>query len=683
MEKNIEDFLKNNPDPSNEDLANFIANLEAENNSTPTADKLLAPGAAMYESHMFHPRVPKDNTSSDASSDPSVPTSPDAVPEKQKISLDELYRWLDSRLTFTQNTFDAENSPIILKIFEKDFKVSESVAKQVIEKLKKIGVIDGGGKINRGALNTEIKDRDEVWEFAGEPYEPATPALPTSAATTVPSIPVTATIPPTPTTPTIETSPKPTSLTNGEVLDFILKRFEAGKLTLIANDLKIKFGIDQTLAEVIIDRLERESRIIKKNGNEYVCISDLAEQIKNIRRDVDFIKETPKPIPVEPKPAAATVPPIPPTPPSPAPSPAPEPTPEKTSLNSGHILDFILAQFRAGKSNLTSKELQDEFNITKILAEKIIEKLDKEAGLIIKNGDSYTYNKGNFEEQIKNIPRDETITEEDDRPFPEGVNAEPTPEQLEEAVRRAEAAKNTFFNFANLKKYRYYIYALIAALGPLVVNQGINNYKSLAENSGGSEPLMSASANNIKNGKSITVGKPLPSANPTNEKAPTAQILNPNYKKTAWWESLNNEVKPVIEQILNAEDAKTYTLPFLREVEILNTREVVTLSDKDMSDLYDQIKNHSNFLNSVFTNLNIQIPECIVTLQDKNTREKRTCNLRMNVANIAKGFMQANFFLFGGKMREAMPPQETTADSYNRVKAGIIAKINAETANKK
>lgn len=481
----------------------------------------------------------------------------------------------------------------------------------------------------------------------------------------------TAIVPPAPTAPTIETNPKPTSLTSGEILDFILKRFESGKLTLIANDLKIKFGIDQILAEAIIDRFEREARIIKKSGNDYVFVEDLANQIKDIPRDVEFIKETPKPIPA----ATSTVPPIP--TPTPSPTSEPEPTPEKTSLKSGHILDFILAQFKTGETILTPKKLQDEFNITKTLADKIIEKLDIEAKLIIKNGDSYTYNKENFEEQIKNIPREETIIEEDG-PLPKGVNAEPTPEQLEEAVRRAESAKNSFFDFAKFKKYRYYIYALVAALGPLAAYQ---NYKSLSENGGRPEPLISAPAKNVKENKPMADDGVLKSANPTNEKSPSVKILNPEFEKTEWWMRLDPEVQINIKEILNSGGSKSYVLPFLQKIEILNSPGEIILSERTLSDLYDRINTYPNFINITYSDSPIQIPECVITAQDNVTKTTKTCYLRSNIAKIASKFRKIKL-AFGENMYEPFPPNQTLSDSYVYMLTKITEEINRNAIKK-
>lgn len=655
MSKTIETFLNENPNPSDEDLANFVTELEAEvaSNPTPTADKLMTPGAATHESSMFQP---------------TVPANPETSPKKQKVQLNGLYQLLDYHLTHRQGIF-GENSPVMKKELEGKFELDESVSTQLIDKLKKLRIIESNGEVNgevnKENLEKELKDKsaEEFWEFDGENYEQnldksiiSTKNIledntsPTKPATTQPdnlsvtnidsvqalepgqSEPVTLdTITPTlasessKDTSSIETSPIETEILSDQITFTNKKLFEILKESLgqsinvdyLSNKLKITPELAYEIIEVDLKHKGQSGEPIIKNDNT-VNVPELEKVGQSLYKNNEmdklyYLSSLPVPVKIIPDTTSDVVPVTPtsdPTIPTTNP-PAPAPTiPASPTINPS-LLEVIPTpttgplppEATAGGEIETGTEDKEKWRSVKIITDLYCDLFKK---------------------------------------YPKGTAA-----------------------------------ALMFVGALTVGGTGYNLYKNSVKEGN------TASAPDNKNPLGGNVTNLTPSqeknnaTNSTPEKNISSVILNPKYEETRWWMDINPEVQKEMKEIITSENAKMYGLQFFKQIEFLNVSGYININDKTRSDLYDTLDRVPEILNLSFGDTP-RIAECEVTLEDNITKQKKACYLRTNLSEIAKNYHNIIGMGLGGNMMEMFPQGQKLSDSYAWMRAKIIAEINAK-----
>lgn len=731
MEKNIEDFLKNNPNPSNEDLANFLLSLDAAKTQSPTpaTDKLLSSGVAMHESNIFLPSIPsKNNTLEDAtisSQDVSHLSTPvttsidnkieqELPPKIQNVNLNSLYLHLKSLLISRQETFKT-NDTVTTKALGISLKIDESVSMQLIKKLEQRGTlikINDAWIINEENLEKELGDKnpEDVWEFEGEDYK-------SISATKVPTpdddlanifkrvagSPLGVTdMPPVDPSMAIAKAPFKTILQEGDLFDFLIKiateiknkkdkgAFKDDENYLTAEDLEKEFNISTNSALIVIKDLEdaglltngilaeiqeiesiqiiRDNNILKPNNEARpATLEDVLKDPYWEEQVADWIIKL-NLEPIEPnttiisffKKAFHLY-------------PSKNKQKLETTLNS-FVSDSqeILATFFAYKNIFEKLDLDAEEQKTLTDDQKNV------ITNFVKNLDEIeSYMKGviSLAEATLNVISKKT-QEELNNFDPDTFTLIPgAPAGFNPAIAPATSATKTAFEKMWDKMPKSYVVAFGAAALSLGICGGLA-YKSLIKDKTQTPPTASAPAQ-LK----PAVVPPKAMEKPTNQMAVSPEIINKNFKNTDWWIGLNNELKPAIEQILDAGDAKTYTLQFLNEVEIYNTHKIHTLTDADKNLFFNQLKVFPEILNKTLGGGSMQINECIITVQDPTIKGNLICNAAKNMAEEAKQIMLVNFLLLGKGMREALPRDQTLIDSYNWTLAEIIKKINKETSN--
>ncbi len=170
-------------------------------------------------------------------------------------------------------------------------------------------------------------------------------------------------------------------------------------------------------------------------------------------------------------------------------------------------------------------------------------------------------------------------------------------------------------------------------------------------------------------------------AAPKAEAAPaiSSTELNPKYEKSVWWTQLNPEVKPIVERIMKAENAKAYVLPFLDTIEILHETGSITPSQKTKEDLFVNMNQYPNLLNTIAAGNQTDISECIITAQDESTKVTKTCSVQKNLGMVVKEIRAARTQALGGSPYEPFSSGNMT-ENFNAIKAELIAKANAEAA---
>jgi len=158
------------------------------------------------------------------------------------------------------------------------------------------------------------------------------------------------------------------------------------------------------------------------------------------------------------------------------------------------------------------------------------------------------------------------------------------------------------------------------------------------------------------------------------------EILNKDYEKTRWWKDINPDVQVKIKNLINSANAEEYTLQFLNEIEILNTPGKITPSQKTKIELYKNISQYPNFLNSAYSGNGILLPECVIVAQDDVTKETKTCYLRNNAGELASALREMRSLLLGKNRYEPFTAQQTLPASIKEVKDALIQVINTNTS---
>ncbi len=402
---------------------------------------------------------------------------------------------------------------------------------------------------------------------------------------------------------------------------------------------------------------------------------------------------------------------------APTPEPKPATAPGRVKFTTGDLFDFLEHKLSKNEISLSSEEIQKEFMLEKKYADEIIQHmaseglLDKEkkivsADVLAQLTKGFNRNEVHeFDAPVNPLPLTPTpaptpITPDinlDNLPSDPATSPAPTTavslspdstidvdltvavEDKNEGLSRADRAVNMLKDLYAKKASLYNTRSkqiLIIALSAAAL--GFSAPYLVRKNGAPDQP--NAEAQKQKEGESKPPAPPANKESGKGESSPTAQ-LNPNYEKSLWWTQLNPEVKPLIEKILKAPDAKSYTVQFLGEIEILHEAGTVNPSAKTQEDLAVNVLRFPNILNVAFSGAPMEISECVVTAQDEKTRVTKTCYLRNNLGKLAKEMKMSRTQALGGNPYQPFSAGTITED-FNTLKNELIAKANAEAVKK-
>lgn len=399
-----------------------------------------------------------------------------------------------------------------------------------------------------------------------------------------------------------------------------------------------------------------------------------------------------------------------------------EQEPLKNTLIAGDLIEFILNRVSLGNSKLTVKDLQDEFKISPKNADSVIN--DLKGGDLLKEDQLADIDKlktffKTLDYTANVLPESEKVLEEvkttEEKVAPEIIEEKihPAPEDPELVVVNpphleadtvaatvskapetiatpaakitknpnalAASTKMAEFLFEKLKQTpKAYLYATVTAIalglgaGYALKNKENSQTSGVTSSSAASTAPMSPD----KSGASASVEKPTTQI----ESAP--EITNKDYEKTKWWMETDPNLQLKIKTLVSSKSSEEYVVPFLNEIEILNTAGTIKPSERTKSELYRKVSPYPDFLNITYSNTGIIIPECVISSQDEKTKELKNCYLRNNIAEIALVFRDIRSLVLGEGRYDPFPPKQTLPDSYKWMRDKIIAEINAKTAQK-
>jgi len=657
MEKNIEDFLRENPNPSNEDIARWKKELTKKENESPTpiADKLLAPGAARQESVIFLPPVPKDTepsetliTSDPISSDVSIETSPDKKTDKdpvlKQISFKELLPWLSQSIDLTKN------SPVNVGHLANKFETSHKGAEEIIKQLKTLKILNSAGIIDTMALDEKFETAgDETLDFFEDPDDslsifPVSKVVALDPTATTPTVSVASTSPAI-ATPAVEPVVGPT--TSAITPDVVVNPTSLSTdLSAVTPSPALAPTIDPAAAPDTPDNFEKTLRI----GDLLNFLMEKANEIKDKK---------------------------------------------------------VNDKFADGDDILNAENLQKEFNISKESADFIINLMNKDGILV----DGKLIELVSLEPIIISLQsqinedilagKDTPTTPDSDKtntkpttpaepiknePSPDEDHAEESPEEnidlSREKLISVEKITNIYYEILSNKYTKKIAAAVVISIGALAVGGA-----SFVLYKGSINEGTTASAPDNKKPSSGKATNPVPSfgknmeTNPGPEKNIASGILNPNYEKEGWWMEIDPEIQKDMKEIISSENAKAYSLQFFKQIEFLNVAGYININDKTKSDLYDNLDRIPEILNLSYGDTP-RITACEITLEDSNTKQKKECYLRTNLSEIAKKYHKIIGLVLGGNMMEMFPQGQKLSDSYTWMRAKIIAEINTKTVKK-